>query len=174
MFVTPRVERVYHARHRIQGFELPEVLRGPGVYPRPYALEGPFLHRFPEDGRNRIEASILHQSLAWLQNINNRVAGFEDDAYAAGALVDDAVHTLFVVRTHVYQVCNILSTRYEVLWRMRTGHDVAANMHDAILGSHGPGWSNTATAGLISVAASARLSNTARDSGRTLGRRPGG
>jgi len=167
-FSTYSVARAFHGRPHLQGFPLPESLRGPGFYPQPYTPGGDFLHRFPTEGRIRVEASTLHVCLAWAQNFNNRMADMETAAEIDGFPPDAALAALSLSRTTMHQLFGILSARYEVLHIMQTRPAYAATLHDATLNSAGPGWSNPATAALHESSSAHRLAFVARDSAREL------
>lgn len=106
----------------------------------------------------------------WLQHINNSLADWEDANRSSPLTLDESSDVHSTTRTHIFQIYNILATRYEVLLTWRTDPGWAAALHDAILGYAEAHFTNFASRDFHRVAARHRASHVARDRGRSLAR----
>lgn len=175
-FSSAAVDAVYYGGPRIESFVLSARLADPGVPPVPFRPTGDtlFSEEFGGGGRNAIEAEILYMLCAWLQSLNNTLAAWETAAVRHPPTLSSSLDMHATARTHVYQVYNMLATRYEVLLRWRIDASHAAAMHSAILDDAGSHFSNAATLGFHEHAARDRVSQVACDQGRVLSRVPPG
>lgn len=175
-FSSAAVDAVYYGGPRIEGYVLPAHLADPGVFPVPLRPTGDtrFSEEFGGGGRNAIDAEILYMSCAWLQALNNTFSAWETAAVSHPPTLSSSIGMHATARTHVYQVYNMLSTRYEVLLRWQSDASYAAAMHSAILDDAGSHFTKAATLGFHELAARDRATHVACDQSRVLARVPPG
>lgn len=168
------MDAVYDGCPRIEGFELPSGLSHARVFLKLLQHTGDtdFPSKFGAGGRNAKVASVLNMACAWLQNLKNFIATYQSCVYTSPPILFASLAVTASARTHVYQIFNLLATRFQVLLRCRTDQTYAATLHSAVLEANYTPFTNAATASYHEVAARDRAMDVARAQGRVLARLP--